>query len=163
MVEGGGRRDVDTVRFYLSVKDVIGIHDRIVTADPDSDLGLRDRGDIEYVLEAIEHGTFGVVLETIHEKSFQPLRLLVANHPFVDGNKRTALGTAVVFYRLNGYELRYAEELESMVRLIALREDMVRPKPATEYLETRAHPVENEFEAIEHLFESYSADLQEFL
>jgi prophage maintenance system killer protein len=47
----------------------------------------------------------------------------------VDGNKRTALGTAVVFYRLNGYELRYAEELESMVRLIALREDMILRNP----------------------------------
>jgi death-on-curing protein len=43
------------------------------------------------------------VPETIYEKAFHLLRLLVANHPFVDANKRAALNTAVVFYFLNEY------------------------------------------------------------
>ena len=30
---------------------------------------------------------------------------LVRNHPFVDGNKRTAITTAALFLRLNGYRL----------------------------------------------------------
>jgi len=38
-----------------------------------------------------EEGRFGSSPETIHEKACNLLRLLVANHPFVDTNKRTAL------------------------------------------------------------------------
>lgn len=30
---------------------------------------------------------------------------LIGNHPFLDGNKRTALAAVVVFYRLNGWVL----------------------------------------------------------
>ncbi|MDS0300193.1 Fic family protein [Halogeometricum sp. S1BR25-6] len=29
------------------------------------------------------------------------MRLLVADHPFVDGNKRTALDTVATFYRVH--------------------------------------------------------------
>ncbi len=50
------------------------------------------------------NGNFGTVPETIHEKVFHRFRLLVANHPFVDANKRTALNTTAVFYFLNGYQ-----------------------------------------------------------
>ena len=32
------------------------------------------------------------------------------NHPFVDGNKRTALASALVFLDLNGYEFTSSEE-----------------------------------------------------
>nr|WP_303648833.1 Fic family protein [Haloarchaeobius litoreus] len=30
------------------------------------------------------------------------MRLIAANHPFVDGNKRTALMSTRIFYALNG-------------------------------------------------------------
>lgn len=33
------------------------------------------------------------------------IRSISQNHPFVDGNKRTALASALVFLCLNGYEL----------------------------------------------------------
>jgi len=32
------------------------------------------------------------------------------NHPFIDGNKRTALASALVFLDLNGYEFTSSEE-----------------------------------------------------
>lgn len=35
---------------------------------------------------------------------------ICANHPFIDGNKRTALATALVFLDLNGYALECSEE-----------------------------------------------------
>jgi death-on-curing protein len=34
------------------------------------------------------------------------LYYLCRNHPFIDGNKRAALGACIVFLRLNGIELR---------------------------------------------------------
>ncbi|WP_373189547.1 Fic family protein [Halolamina sp.] len=46
---------------------------------------------MDFVLDYIEAGSFGEAPEGIHETAFHLLRLLVANHPFVDANKRTAL------------------------------------------------------------------------
>lgn len=34
---------------------------------------------------------------------------LLQNHPFVDGNKRTAISAAAVFYEMNGYILRFGD------------------------------------------------------
>ncbi len=50
--------------------------------------------------EVREHLTTRDVL-TVHETAVELLRLLVANHPFVDDNKRTALASAVTFCALN--------------------------------------------------------------
>nr|WP_245756856.1 Fic family protein [Halogranum rubrum] len=40
------------------------------------------------------------------------MRLLVADHPFVDGNKRTALDTTATFYMLTGIRSITATRLE---------------------------------------------------
>jgi death on curing protein len=44
---------------------------------------------------------------------------IARNHPFVDGNKRTALVTAGVFLLENGYEL-VAPEADAVVTILAL-------------------------------------------
>ena len=46
---------------------------------------------------------------------------LLRNHPFVDGNKRTALAAMVVFLELNGWELgcSEAEETATVLRAAA--------------------------------------------
>jgi death-on-curing protein len=128
---------------HLTVESVLLLHEAIIESDDRSEPGIQNEGDIEYALDHIEHGTFGECPESIHGKAFQLLRLLVANPPFVDGNKRTALQSVVVFYEQNGYELRYGEDLESLVRLLALDEQLVRPEPAVAYLSTRAIPTED--------------------
>lgn len=93
--------------WYPSVQDVLDIHENIVSEYPETSSGVRNRGAIEFALDYVSEGNFGSVPETIHEKSFHLLRLLVVNHPFVDGNKRTALNTVTVFYLLNGYRFEY--------------------------------------------------------
>ncbi len=42
------------------------------------------------------------------------MQSLLKNHPFVDGNKRTALSSAGIFLKMNGYFLKnyHAEEVE---------------------------------------------------
>jgi death-on-curing protein len=83
---------------YLTPDDVLDLHEAVLTNDPDAEPGVRNEGAIEYALDAVRSGRFGEKPETVHEKAFQLLRLVVANHPFVDGNKRTALATTAVFY-----------------------------------------------------------------
>ena len=46
-------------------------------------------------------------------------------HPFVDGNKRTALVAADVCLRLNGYRLTNSDDLESFIWSIARGEQSV--------------------------------------
>ena len=44
---------------------------------------------------------------------------LCQNHPFVDGNKRTAITAAAMFLRLNGYALQTTnEELERFTMIV---------------------------------------------
>jgi death-on-curing protein len=51
--------------------------------------------------------TFGGELlhPTLPEQAAAYLFHLVKNHPFVDGNKRTAFAVMVTFLRVNGYRL----------------------------------------------------------
>jgi death-on-curing protein len=126
--------------WYPSVKDVIAIHDDIVSEYSDTPPGVQNRGDIEFALSYIEEGSFGSVPKTIHEKSYHFLRLLVANHPFVDANKRTALNATVVFYFLNGYRFEYNEEIRTILKRFGTDEAAVDEEETIEYL--RSHTEE---------------------
>lgn len=126
--------------WYPSVDDVLAIHDDIVSEYPDTDSGVANRGDIEFALDYIEEGSFGAAPETIHEKAFHLLRLLVANHPFVDANKRAALNTAVVFYFLNGCRFEYDDEIREVLKRLGTDEATVDEERTIEYL--RSHTEE---------------------
>ena len=45
---------------------------------------------------------------SIYEKAAILLETMIINHPFVDGNKRTAMCAAEMFMHLNGYSLNIA-------------------------------------------------------
>jgi death-on-curing protein len=128
--------------WYPSVRDVIALHEDIVAEYPETDAGVRDRGDVEFALDYVQQGTFGTVPDTIHEKAFHLLRLLVANHPFVDGNKRTALNTVVVFYVLNGYRFEYDAEIRAILKEFGTDETAVDEADVIDYLETHAEPID---------------------
>lgn len=91
--------------WYSSVEDVLAIHDDIVSEYPNTPSGVKNR----VRAERHRRGKFrlGTGDDSREVMSYHLLRLLVANHPFVDANKRTALNTVVVFYFLNGYRFKY--------------------------------------------------------
>lgn len=126
--------------WYPSVADVITIHDDIVSEYPETPSGVQNRGDIEFALNYIEEGSFDTTPETIHEKAYHLLRLLVANHPFVDANKRTALNTVVVFYFLNGCRFHYDDEIRTILKQFGTDEAAVYEQETIEYL--RSHTEE---------------------
>ena len=69
------------------------------------------------------------------------MRLLVANHPFVDGNKRTALNTAVVFYVLNGHRIAYDEEMIDILKQFGTDERDVDTQYVLDYLRERSDQI----------------------
>ena len=67
--------------------------------------GLRDEALLESAVAAPQ-ATFGgqSVYADLGEVAAAYLFYLCRNHPFVDGNKRVALGACILFLRLNGIE-----------------------------------------------------------
>lgn len=120
---------------YPTVDEVVTIHADIVDGDDDATAGVRDEGQIEFILDFISEGHFGEVPETIHEKAGELMRLLAANHPFVDGNKRTALNTTWTFYAMNGLYFDYGEEIKAILKLFAVKEEMVDFPEVVNYFE----------------------------
>jgi death-on-curing protein len=132
---------------YLSADDILAIHELIVESNDDTTAGVSSRGDIEYTVDAVREGQFGQAPESIHETAYQLLRLLVANHPFVDGNKRTALMAVRVFYALNGLTFDYDQQIKETLKELATDETAVKAETVVSYVRTHTEPLEPEYQA----------------
>jgi len=84
------------------VEAVIAIHAEVLAAHGGLP-GLRDRGLLESAVAAPQ-ASFGgkPLINNPIEIAAAYLFYLCRNHPFADGNKRTALATALVFLQANG-------------------------------------------------------------
>ncbi len=118
---------------YPSVELILDLHEQIVAKGDSTEPGVRSKDAIGSALQYISEGFFGKVPETIHEKAVHLMRLLVAEHPFVDGNKRTALRTVVVFYMMNGYTFDYGDEIRALLHRFATDEAAVDTDTAVIY------------------------------
>jgi len=136
-----GADDIEDV-WYPTVEDIITIHDDILDEYPETETGIRNRDDIAYTIEFISEGRFGERPETLHEKAFHLLRLLTANHLFVDGNKRTALDTTATFYLFNGYDFRFDDRVREILRQFASDASSVEEDDVVEYLRETTTPID---------------------
>lgn len=93
------------MRSYLSVDDVLGIHDDSVEAFGGSH-GLRDWSALESAVMRPQSGYY----EDVIAEAAALWESLSQNHPFVDGNKRTAIASMAAFLSINGYWLRLESE-----------------------------------------------------
>ena len=91
-------------RFHLTVEIVREIHAEAIARFGGSD-GVRDSALLESAVAAPQ-ASFGgkSPYRDLAEVAAAYLYYLCRNHPFVDGNKRAALGSCIVFVRLNGIE-----------------------------------------------------------
>ncbi len=88
--------------FHLTVEIVRKIHAEAIAKFGGSD-GVRELALLESAVAAPQ-ASFGgrSPYQDIAEVAAAYLFYLCKNHPFVDGNKRAALGAGIVFLRLNG-------------------------------------------------------------
>jgi len=86
---------------HLTVDAVREIHARVLEAHGGSD-GLRDVGMLESAVAAPQ-ATWGgePIMSDPHEIAAAYLFYICRNHPFVDGNKRAALASCLVFLEQN--------------------------------------------------------------
>jgi death-on-curing protein len=90
---------------YLTLGEVVELHRRLL-AQSGGAAGIRDLGLLESAL-AQPRATFdgNDLHPTIVDKAAAVGFALVANHPFVDGNKRVGHAAMEVFLVLNGFEI----------------------------------------------------------
>jgi len=101
---------------YPSLEQVERLHNRVldVTGGEHGDLS---RSNLEYVLEAVKQiGGNAGDRHAVKRKASFLLYNLISQHPFVNGNKRTAFELVKLFLRLNGYEIK-AKSQETYVFL----------------------------------------------
>ncbi len=95
---------------WISLDLILAIHERQL-AEHGGGSGVRDQGMLESALARPEQKfSYGGVGVDGIELAAGYLFGLSRNHPFVDGNKRTAAVACEVFLELNGYRLLASDE-----------------------------------------------------
>jgi len=101
---------------FLKINEIIEIHDEEIIAAGGLE-GIRDIKLLESAIGAVQATFDGKFLMSIFEMAATYVNSIVFNHPFLDGNKRTAAASALTFLYLNGYNIneKYDEELADKV------------------------------------------------
>jgi death on curing protein len=95
---------------FLDLEEVLEIH-ALQLDEFGGIAGVRDRGLLESAVEQARATAFGELLHAdLFEMAAAYLFHIVKNHAFLDGNKRTALVTALVFLDINGVSLERDDE-----------------------------------------------------
>lgn len=106
--------------YLFSVEDIELIHLQIIDASGGA-YGTRDRGRLEAAVATQTQEVFGEELyKTPFEKAAALCRGIVADHAFVDGNKRTGIMSALIFLEQDGLQTQLTDkELEDFAVRIA--------------------------------------------
>lgn len=107
---------------WLTLQDLELIHLQIIDESGGSH-GTRDAGRLESALAAMQQDTFGQELyPSLYDKAAVLCRGVIGDHPFVDGNKRTGIMSALVFLNLNNLDTSQLKnkELEDFAVKIAV-------------------------------------------
>jgi death-on-curing protein len=104
---------------WVGQRAALAIHDLQIVEHGGAD-GLRDMALLESAL-ARPHHLLAYGTPDIAELAASYADGISRNHPFVDGNKRTAWLLAVTFLDLNGYDVdaEMADALQAMLALAA--------------------------------------------
>ncbi|MFC0602112.1 type II toxin-antitoxin system death-on-curing family toxin [Streptomyces palmae] len=99
---------------YLSAEDVLDVAE---IACSEMEVVVRDAGLLESAVHRPAAAMFGQeAYPDLLDKAAALLQSLTINHPFFDGNKRTAWTSCVTFLAMNGVQLR--PDIDAAERLV---------------------------------------------
>lgn len=102
---------------WISIPAILAIHGMLL-AEHGGATGLRDEGLLESAM-AGPRNQFLYGEKDLFQIAAAYAFALTRNHPFVDGNKRTAFAAAGIFMELNGHQLQ-ASEPDAVLAVLAL-------------------------------------------
>jgi len=124
---------------YITYQYVVEIHDNLID-EYGGRKGILNEGLLRSAIEMPKARFDGKDLHrTIFDKTAAYLFHLIQNHPFVDGNKRTASMTAMVFFASNykrGFTIFGAEYQEVILRIA---QGMVTKKEIAHFFRSSQH------------------------
>lgn len=105
----------------LTIDQILQIH-VLVVGETGGSTGIRDLGRLESVVATQKQNVFDE--ETYSGpliKAAALIRGIIGDHPFVDGNKRTAMLAGLTFLKINGINLKLARgDLENFAVQVAV-------------------------------------------
>ena len=121
---------------YIRVEDILAIHaDQIERFG--GGYGLRDPGLLEAALFRPQTGYY----PTLIDEAAALWESLSQNHPFIDGNKRTAFAATFAFLFINGLEITATDEDAQVFVLNLYAEGAVSFENLRDWMKTNTHPV----------------------
>lgn len=94
------RSESGLVRDYLTIEDVLAIHAEQIERYGGAH-GVRDHGQLEAAIARPQSGYYADLIA----EAAALWESLSQNHPFIDGNKRTAFSSVYRFLRLNDADI----------------------------------------------------------
>jgi death-on-curing protein len=106
----------------LTLEQLLEIHALVVEATGGS-AGLRDLGRLEAAIATQTQNVFGEELySSVFDKAAAIIRGIIADHPFINGNKRTAMLAGLTLLELNKIEFTaHSGEIEDFAVDIATK------------------------------------------
>jgi len=119
---------VNPVR-YLRADELVFINGTVLKNEKilRGELKIRDRERLEAAVARPASSAFGEdAYKTLQEKVSAMMHSVARNHPFTDGNKRTATMSTVFMLNVNGYDVDWdaSEALEVILNLAEGKMDM---------------------------------------
>ena len=94
---------------WIDERDALALHDRLLALDGGAS-GVRNLGLLQSALARPQQlHVYGDDPDTVDMAAAYMVGI-ARNHPFVDGNKRTAFVVSVLFLEINGYRFAASEE-----------------------------------------------------
>ena len=112
---------------YLHADELVFINGSVLNNQKilHGELQIRDRERLEAAVARPASSAFGEdAYKSIQEKAAALMHSVARNHPFTDGNKRTAIMATIFLLRVNGYTVDWNPE-DALLRVLAITEGKI--------------------------------------
>ena len=88
---------------YLTLEEILQIHDNLIEQFG-GESGIVDMNKLDFIVSKVQSSKGDT-----YRKAAMLMHDIISTHPFIDGNKRTAVETAKIFLRENGKRLGFKD------------------------------------------------------
>ena len=127
-------------KLKLEIDEVLYFHEQEIERSGGA-VDLRDMGVLEASLAAPKATFSDEYLMNLFEMAATYVVSICFNHPFLDGNKRTAALSALAFMYFNGYELDEEYEEEFADTILDLVTKKIGKKELEEYIRSHSKKI----------------------
>jgi death-on-curing protein len=125
---------------FLSLEQVLSFHEQEIQ-ESDGEPGIRDLEGIKACIGSPQATFGGEYLNTFFEVASTYISCLTMRHPFIDGNKRTAVASALTFLYLNGYDVEESHDFELVDLVVGFVTKKLSKEDVAAHLKEHAHKI----------------------